>query len=93
MTKTKYLLYSLKLNTNGKYTYWNETDNKYFKEKKPPKHILDNINLEVDILEENKIIKKSWLEYTNYIIDNDLDKVNDQIIRNEGLLKSLKNDN
>ena len=55
MTKTKYLLYSLKLNTNGKYTYWYETDNKYFKEKKPPKHILDNINLEVDILEENKI--------------------------------------
>lgn len=33
MTKTKYLLYSLKLNTNGKYTYWYETDNKYFKEK------------------------------------------------------------
>lgn len=52
MTKTKYLLYALKLNTNGKYTYWYETDNKYFKEKKPPKHILDNINLEVDILKK-----------------------------------------
>lgn len=36
--------------------------------------------------------EKSWLEYTNYIIDNNLTKINDQIIRNEGLLKSLKND-
>ena len=36
--------------------------------------------------------EKTWLEYTNYIIDNDLTKMNDQIIRNEGLLKSLKND-
>lgn len=36
---------------------------------------------------------KSWLDYTNYIIDNDLTKMNNEIIRNEGLLKSLKNDN
>jgi spore coat polysaccharide biosynthesis protein SpsF len=36
--------------------------------------------------------KKTWLEYTNYIIDNDLTTLNNQIIRNEGLLKSLKND-
>jgi len=36
--------------------------------------------------------EKSWLEYTNYIIENNLTKINDQIIRNEGLLKSLKND-
>ena len=35
---------------------------------------------------------KSWLAYTNFIIENDLGKVNDQIIRNEGLIKSLKND-
>ena len=55
MTKTKYLLYALKLNTNHKNTYWYETDNKYFNEKKPPKHILDNINLEIDILEENRV--------------------------------------
>lgn len=42
----------------------------------------------------NKLgIDKSWKEYTDFIIDNDLAKVNDQIIRNEGLLKSLKNDN
>lgn len=37
--------------------------------------------------------EKSWLEYTNYIIQNNLTEINDSIIRNEGLLKSLKNDN
>ena len=36
--------------------------------------------------------EKSWLEYTNYIIEKNLTKINDQIIRNEGSLKSLKND-
>jgi len=35
---------------------------------------------------------KSWLDYTNYIIQNDLTKINDNIIRNEGFIKSLKND-
>ena len=41
----------------------------------------------------NKLgVDKSWKDYTNYIIENKLDKINDQIIRNEGLLKSLKND-
>ncbi|MDW8849278.1 glycosyltransferase family protein [Flavobacterium sp. MMLR14_040] len=35
---------------------------------------------------------KSWIEYVNFIIENDLIKINDQIIRNEGLLKSLKRD-
>ena len=36
---------------------------------------------------------KTWLEYTNYIIQNNLTEINDSIIRNEGHLKSLKNDN
>ena len=36
---------------------------------------------------------KTWLEYTNYIIQNNLTEINDSIIRNEGLLKSQKNDN
>lgn len=35
---------------------------------------------------------KTWLEYTNHIIKNDLNKINNSIIRNEGFLKSLKND-
>ena len=36
--------------------------------------------------------EKTWLEYTHYIIENNLTKINDQIIRNEGLFKSLKED-
>lgn len=41
----------------------------------------------------NKLgMDKTWLEYTNYIIENNLTKMNNQIIRNEGLLKSLKED-
>ena len=36
--------------------------------------------------------EKTWLEYTDYIIENNLTKFNDQIIRNEGLLKSLNED-
>lgn len=47
----------------------------------------------IEIIVSKLGIDKSWKEYTNFIIDNDLTKINDQIIRNEGLLKSLKNDN
>lgn len=35
---------------------------------------------------------KTWLEYVNHIIQNDLHKINNSILRNEGLFKSLKND-
>ena len=34
----------------------------------------------------------SWQEYTDFIISNNLSKINDDIIRNEGLLKSLNKD-
>jgi spore coat polysaccharide biosynthesis protein SpsF len=37
-------------------------------------------------------VNENWLTYTEYIIKNDLIKINDNIIRNEGLLKSLKSD-
>ncbi|WP_202986111.1 cytidylyltransferase domain-containing protein [Pedobacter gandavensis] len=37
-------------------------------------------------------VDQSWMTYTNYIIDNQLDKINSNIIRNEGMIKSLKND-
>ncbi len=45
----------------------------------------------------NKVItelgfNKNWLEYTEYIINNKLVELNGNIIRNEGYLKSLKND-
>jgi len=47
----------------------------------------------IKILVEKLGINKSWETYTNYIIDNDLGKINDNIIRNEGLMKSLKEEN
>ncbi|MEQ9377756.1 MAG: glycosyltransferase family protein [Imperialibacter sp.] len=40
-------------------------------------------------LTEAKGLDKSWLDYTNYIIDHDLLAINKDITRNEGLLKSL----
>jgi spore coat polysaccharide biosynthesis protein SpsF (cytidylyltransferase family) len=46
----------------------------------------------VEILIYQLGTEKTWLTYTNFIIENDLTKINDQIIRNEGLIKSLKND-
>jgi spore coat polysaccharide biosynthesis protein SpsF (cytidylyltransferase family) len=46
----------------------------------------------IKILIDNLGTKESWLTYTNYIIEHKLGKLNDQIIRNEGFLKSLKND-
>lgn len=60
-----------------------------------------HIRMTVDEPQDFKVIKhlienlgtqKTWLEYTKYMIENDLTKMNDQIIRNEGLLKSLKKD-
>lgn len=47
----------------------------------------------IKILINNLGTDRTWLEYTNYIIQNSLTEINDSIIRNEGLLKSLKNDN
>jgi len=35
---------------------------------------------------------KTWLEYTNHIIKNDLNKIYKSINRNEGYLKSIKNE-
>ncbi len=35
---------------------------------------------------------KSWLTYTKHIISNQYNKINSNIIRNEGFLKSLKDD-
>ena len=59
------------------------------------------IRITVDELRDfeliNKVIvelgfNKSWIEYTEYIIINKLVEINGNIIRNEGYLKSLKND-
>jgi len=34
----------------------------------------------------------TWLEYTNYLLESEIANLNSEIVRNEGYLKSLKND-
>ena len=46
----------------------------------------------IKVLINNLGTDKTWLEYTNHIIKKNLNKINNSIIRNEGLLKSIKND-
>ncbi|MDC1324389.1 glycosyltransferase family protein [Polaribacter sp.] len=46
----------------------------------------------IKVLINNLGTDKTWLEYTNHIIKNNLNKINNSITRNEGLLKSIKND-
>jgi len=46
----------------------------------------------IEILIQKLGTKKSWMDYTNYIIDNNLGEINNNIMRNEGYLKSLKKD-
>ena len=47
----------------------------------------------IEILISKCALNSSWLEYTNYIVNNIYDFNNQDIIRNEGYLKSLNNDN
>ena len=65
----------------------------------PCQYDFSRIRMTVDEISDFKLISKlindlgtnkSWLEYTDYIISNGLN--NDNIIRNEGYLNSLKND-
>ena len=37
-------------------------------------------------------LDRTWLEYVQYMLDHNLTAINSDIIRNEGFLKSLKND-
>jgi spore coat polysaccharide biosynthesis protein SpsF len=45
----------------------------------------------ISILIKELGIDKTWLEYTKYIIENDLFMINSRNLRNEGFLNSLKN--
>jgi spore coat polysaccharide biosynthesis protein SpsF len=60
-----------------------------------------NVRMTVDEPEDFTVIEnlinslgleKKWEEYVLYMMENDLTKINSKIIRNEGYLKSLKND-
>lgn len=46
----------------------------------------------ISVLVKDLGTERGWLEYTNHIVNNNLHKINNNITRNEGLLKSLKND-
>ena len=46
----------------------------------------------ITILIDDLGIDKSWEEYVDYMIKNKLTKINNSIIRNEGYLKSVKNE-
>lgn len=77
-------------------------DGKLFKAKIfPCDSNYSDIRMTVDEIEDFILIEKlindigadkSWLTYTNYIIDNNLMEFNKHIIRNEGYLKSIKNE-
>ena len=45
----------------------------------------------IKIVIENNGVEKSWEEYVDYIILNNLHNINNSIVRNEGYLISLKN--
>ena len=46
----------------------------------------------IKIVIENLGLDKSWEEYVKYMVSNKLNILNQSIVRNEGYLKSLKND-
>lgn len=67
----------------------------------PCAYDFSDIRMTVDELPDFELIKElvinlganqSWLTYTNYIIEHQLHQLNSTIVRNAGLLKSLKND-
>lgn len=88
MTKTKYLLYAFKYEQNKKYSYWYETDFRFFKEKKPPLNILKKYPKEVESISDESVIINPWREWES----NNIQK----IITNTGVcinyLKSTDND-
>jgi spore coat polysaccharide biosynthesis protein SpsF (cytidylyltransferase family) len=46
----------------------------------------------IKVLVENLGFKCTWEQYTDYIINNNLNKINNKFIRNDGYMKSLKNE-
>jgi len=46
----------------------------------------------IKVLVENLGFKCTWQEYADYIINNNLNKINNNFIRNDGYIKSLKNE-
>jgi len=60
MTQTKYLLYGFKTLNKKNYTYWYETDKKYFSDKKPPKTVLEKNPTIRKSINQEEIIVNPW---------------------------------
>ena len=45
----------------------------------------------IKVVIENNGVEKTWQEYVEYIVSNNLNNINGSIVRNEGYSKSLKN--
>lgn len=71
MIKSKYLLYAFKYRDKKNYTYWYETDKKFFRANKPPKSVLDIITLEKFSIKSEDIIQNPWKEWDS----NDIQKI------------------
>ncbi len=100
MTKTKYLLYSFKIKKNKNFQYWYETDNKYFKEKKPSASVLKHKSNEVNSLDDKDIINNPWQNWDSKNIQtittkegvciNYLKSTNQELIQKKEDLKLLE---
>lgn len=88
MVKSKYLLYSFKYKEKKNYSYWYETDNKFFKANKPNLSITSKVKEEKFFINNENIIENPWIEWKT----NDIQK----IIASNGVsinyLKSTDND-
>jgi len=88
MTKTKYLLYAFKCKENQRYSYWYETDLRFFQEKKPTLATLKKYPKEIESISEESTIVNPWSEWDS----NNIQK----IIAKNGVcinyLKSTDND-
>lgn len=72
MIKTKYLLYAFKYKEKQKYTYWYETDQKFFRANKPTtKSVLDKCIEEREFINQEDIIDNPWIEWKS----NDIQKI------------------
>lgn len=100
MTKTKYLLYAFKVKSGKNYQYWYESDDKYFRESKPPLSVLKNRTNECSFIVDADIIENPWNNWNskniqtiataNGICINYLKSTNQDLIQKEEDLKLLE---
>ena len=88
MTKTKYLLYAFKCKQNKRYSYWYETDLRFFQEKKPTLATLKKYPKEIESISKESAIVNPWKEWDS----NDIQKITTRNGVCLNYLKSTDND-